>query len=202
MDTGESSCISVSSQLEDVVPADSSCSSDGRREHVRRLWIKRDADYRLDMAHEDMIWNRFVFRVNMLRENKKYERDIREDAFYSSFRSVPVADVEMLGGCRYLLERMSCERLREMSLRLVDHAAALNREAEAFIVADFEGLPDDAGLAVGTSIVRKRRILGLVENVRNYIGEIVMMGERCHRYIGDAGAIVSKNILEMDRLFN
>lgn len=164
-----------------------------------RLWIRRDVDYSLDMSYEDRIWNRFVSHVAMLRENRTYESDMSDDAFYFSYRPVPVHDIDVLRGSEDLLERMSCRRLRTMSLQLLEYAACLNVEIENFIRMDKSGLSEEVCLLIDDNILRKKAILGLANTVRNYVGGVILAGEKCHNYIEELNAIASKDIVSMNK---
>ncbi|KMV66302.1 hypothetical protein M970_040930 [Encephalitozoon cuniculi EcunIII-L] len=165
-----------------------------------RLWVKRDVEYDLDPSHADRILDRFAFHVNTLREGGVYERDINEDAFYYKYKPVSVCDIETIRSSPLLQDRISCRRLRNISIQLVDYCMRINRDREALIDLgmDASTLPDDVQALIRSSILRKKRILSLIHKVRNCIGEIVLMGEKCCNYVEKSNTIAFKGISSFD----
>lgn len=222
-------CISVSSELinESSIPTDFMCCTSSEHEPLEpngsntnfagaegdatedpctvakdksEPWTKNDVACDLDVSHGDRIWNRFVFYANMLKNNKKYERDMREDAFYFSYKTVPVNSIEVIRSSKELLRKMECKELRETSLQLVDYSADLNREVETFIRIE-RNTKEEICNMLGDSILRKKRVLDLVNRIRNYIGDIILMGERCYSCIETSEAIALRNIASINKRF-
>ncbi|AFM98141.1 hypothetical protein EHEL_040910 [Encephalitozoon hellem ATCC 50504] len=206
----EESSITISSNMADndaaireAVPSEPTASEDQRkiRPYLRsRLWIKKDADYDLDPSYADRILDRFIFHINALREGRTYERDIREDAFYYKYTPISVCDIETIRGSSDLQSKMGCKRLREISLLLVDYCMKFNRDGEDLIDLEVGAidLPDDTRALVKETVMRKKRIVSLLHKVRNHIGEIILMGEKCHNHIEKSSAIAFKEISSLE----
>ncbi|AFN82862.1 hypothetical protein EROM_040950 [Encephalitozoon romaleae SJ-2008] len=201
----EESSITVSSGIADesvAFPRDGSPKNQKKSRSCfpKRLWIKRDVDYDLDLSYCDKILNRFIFHVNTLKEGGTYERDINEDAFYYKYMPISPCDIETIKDSPDLRDKMSCRRLREMSLQLIDLCMKLNRDGEGLI--DLETttseLSEDTRALIRDSILKKKRILNLLHKVRNYIGEIILMGEKCYNHIEKSSAIAFKQILSLE----
>lgn len=166
----------------------------------KRLWIKRDVDYDLDPSYSDKILNRFIFHVNTVREGGTYERDINEDAFYYKYMPISPCDIETIKDSPDLRDRMSCRRLREMSLQLIGFCMKINRDGESLIDLETTAskLPEDTRALIRDTILKKRRILSLLHKVRNYIGEIILMGEKCYNHTEKSSAIAFKEISSLE----
>ncbi|KAL7347883.1 hypothetical protein P7C65_04s1g05770 [Encephalitozoon intestinalis] len=165
-----------------------------------KLWIKRDVDYDLDLSYCDRILDRFAFNISRLREGGTYERDINEDAFYYKYKPTSPCDIETIRDSKEIKEKISCRRLREMSLEMIDYCMKLNRDGEHFI--DLEAatpeLSEEVRDLIRSSALKKKRILNLLHKVRNHIGEIILMGEKCHNHIEKSNAIVFKGISSLE----
>lgn len=182
-------------------PFDAPASDRGRFFAPNKLWNKRDADYDIDLSLADRILERFAHHVDVLKGGGAYERDFAEDAFYYNYRDASVHDIETIRSSHELLDRVSSRRLREMSLQLVDYCMKINRDAEALI--DLEtGIPtpfeQEVRRLLKASVLRKKRILQLIHRVRNYIGEIILTGEECHRHVEESCAIAFRGISSLE----
>ncbi|KAF9761535.1 hypothetical protein NGRA_2581 [Nosema granulosis] len=160
------------------------------------LWNKREYFYNLDQSAREKIWKIFERRVKSNQRPSVVDKDLNEDAFYSTYGITPSYDIGFLRDDSYIKRVLCCENLRILNIKFLEYNSKNSKEIERYIQ-----LYKQSNEPIYKAIVfQKKRIEYLINKARSYISDISLKGEEAYKFLEKIYYIVFKKSSRLDHL--
>lgn len=189
---------SVHDEQEESFSIEESDSGEDYRLNPKILWNKREYFYSLDQTTREKIWRVFEWRVKSAQRPSVVDKDLNEDAFYSTYGVTPSYDIAYLKEDSYIKRILSCENLRILNIQFLHYNSLNCKEIERYVQL-YRNDPVNQ-VIYKAIILQRKRIEFLLNKARNYISEITLMGEEAYSFIEKVYYIVFKKSNRLEQL--
>ncbi|EOB12142.1 hypothetical protein NBO_514g0007 [Nosema bombycis CQ1] len=167
------------------------------------LWNKKEFYYNLDQYTRDKIWKVFERRLKTNQRPNIFDKDLNEDAFYSSYGITPSYDINFLWEDKYILRILNCERLRNLNMKFLNYNSVITKEIEKYVQKYKTSNEIESKTIYKAIVLQKKQIEILICKVRNYLSEMILKGEEGYYFLEKVYYVVFKKspkLQEMNKM--
>jgi len=144
-----------------------------------KLWNKKDCiiDHKLNPEDNYMISEQFFKKINAIKNELAYKPDISKDSLFSSMYKYEPFDFYEFCNRDECIAPLKCVQLREQSFFLLEYTRNEKIVIEELIEKFHREEDPKVKMCLKEIVRRKKRNLGLVENIRAGMADLIYIAQ-------------------------